>query len=95
MSSNTISQDPVLAKSLFNTDSKADKANAGAVLGAPDLVRSQLNQPSVKQDQFLPSEQGKMAAARMMQFESVYQYSESMNFQLTRQEGDTVSIDFR
>ncbi|VAW45029.1 hypothetical protein MNBD_GAMMA04-653, partial [hydrothermal vent metagenome] len=99
MSSNIISQDPALAKSLFNTDGKADKSNEGSVLGAPDLVRSQLNQslnqPAVKQDQFLPSEQGKMAAARMTQFESMYQYSESMSLQLTTREGDTVSIDFR
>ncbi len=95
MSSNIISQDPALAKSLFNSDSKADKSSAGSVLGAPDLVRSQLNQPEVKQDQFLPTEQGKMAAARMTQFESAYQYSETMSLQLTTQEGDTVSVDFR
>ncbi len=95
MSSNIISQDPALAKSLFNTDGKADKSNAGSTLGAPDLVRSQLNQPTMKQDQFLPSEQGKMAASRMTQFESMYQYSESMSLQLTTREGDTVSIDFR
>jgi len=99
MSSHIISQDPALAKSLFNSDGKADKSNAGSVLGAPDLVRSQLNQPlnqpAAKQDQFLPSEQGKMAVARMTQFESAYQYSESMSLQLTTREGDTVSIDFR
>ncbi len=91
MSSNTISQDPMLVKQLFNPDSKSDKPT----LGAPNLVRAGLNDASVPKDQFLPTEQGRMAAAQMTSMESAYQYSESMSLQLTTREGDTVSIDFR
>ncbi len=95
MSSNTISQDPALVKQLFNPDTKADNKDDKSVLGAPNLVRAGLNNMDVPKDQFFPTEQGKMAAARMAQFEKGYQYSESMSLQLTTREGDTVSIDFR
>ncbi|MCF6346159.1 MAG: hypothetical protein L3J00_06785 [Thiomicrorhabdus sp.] len=91
MSSNTISQDPMLVKQLFNPDNKSDKST----LGAPNLVRAGLNNMNVPKDQFLPTEQGRMAAAQMTSMESAYQYSESMSLQLTTREGDTVSIDFR
>ncbi len=91
MSSNTISQDPMLVKQLFNPDNKSDKST----LGAPNLVRAGLNDMNVPKDQFLPTEQGRMAAAQMTSMESAYQYSESMSLQLTTREGDTVSIDFR
>ncbi|VAW50017.1 hypothetical protein MNBD_GAMMA04-224 [hydrothermal vent metagenome] len=95
MSSNTISQDPALVKQLFNPDTKADNKGDKSVLGAPNLVRAGLNNVDVPKDQFLPTEQGRMAATRMAQFEKGYQYSESMSLQLTTREGDTVSIDFR
>jgi hypothetical protein len=95
MSSNTISQDPTLVKQLFNPDTKADNKGNKPILGAPDLVRAGLNHSDVPKDQFLPTEQGRMAVAQMTGVESRYQYSESMSLQLTTREGDTVSIDFR
>ena len=95
MSSNTISQDPTLVKQLFNPDAKTDNKGDKSVLGAPDLVRAGVNNKDIPKDQFLPTEQGRMAAAQMTSMESAYQYSESMSLQLTTREGDTVSIDFR
>lgn len=95
MSSNTISQNPTLVKQLFNPDSKTDGKSDKSVLGAPDLVRAELNSKDIPKDQFLPTEQGRMAVAQMTGVESLYQYSESMSLQLTTREGDTVSIDFR
>ncbi len=95
MSSNTISQDPTLVKQLFNPDAKADSQGNKSVLGAPDLVRAGLYNKEVPKDQFLPTEQGRMAVAQMTGVEASYQYSESMSLQLTTREGDTVSIDFR
>ena len=95
MSSNTISQNPTLVKQLFNPDSKTDGKSDKSVLGAPGLVRAGLNNKDIPKDQFLPTEQGRMAVAQMTGVESLYQYSESMSLQLTTREGDTVSIDFR
>jgi len=109
--SSTISQDPMMAKLLLNPEGKTDKSTANATANASDLVRANqaaenasnkaaleragVDSSMIPQDKFLPTEQGRVVAARMEQFESVYQYSESMSLQMTTQEGDTVSIDFR
>ncbi|GKT12597.1 MAG: hypothetical protein ISEC1_P1575 [Thiomicrorhabdus sp.] len=98
--SNTISQNPMLAKMMAHPDGKADEANKGSL---SDLVRADqalknaqnVPRPSQPTDQFSASDQAKIAAARIEQYESAYQYSETMSLQLTTKEGDTVSVDFR
>ena len=98
--SNTISQNPMLAKLLLNPDGKAGEANKG---GLSELVRAdqaasnaQNNKvPQNYNDQFSASEKGRMTAARMEQVESAYQYSESMSLKLMTKEGDEVTVDFR
>ena len=100
--SNTISQNPMLAKLLVNPDVKSDPSQSGKG-GVADLVRAQQalhnaqsSTPSTTDnDQFMQSPQGLMAAARMQSVESSYQYSETMSMQLTTKEGDTVSVDFK
>ena len=98
--SNTISQNPLLAKLLVNPDGTKGEPNKG---GLSDLVRADQAQQNAQNvaraaqptDQFSASEQGKIAATRMEQFESAYQYSETMSLQLTTKEGDQVTVDFR
>lgn len=98
--SNTISQNPLLAKLLVNPDGKTGEPNKG---GLSELVRADQalqNAQNTQQypkhdDHFSASEKGRMTAARMEQFENAYQYSETMSMQLTTKEGDKVTVDFR
>ncbi len=100
--SNTISQNPLLAKLMVNPDAKSDPSQSGKG-GVADLVRAQQalqntqnSAPSTTdKDQFMQSSQALMAAARMQSVERSYQYSETMSMQLTTKEGDTVSVDFK
>ncbi|MEA3404159.1 MAG: hypothetical protein U9R28_00265 [Pseudomonadota bacterium] len=46
-------------------------------------------------DDMTTSDQGRVMASRMQQFEHAYQYSETMSIQMTTQEGDEVTLDFR
>jgi len=48
-----------------------------------------------QQDGVSTSEQGRVMASRSQAFERAYQYSETMSLQLTTQEGDKVTLDFR
>ena len=98
--SNTISQNPLLAKLLANPDGTKGEPNKG---GLSELVRADqalqnaqnIARPAQPTDQFSASQQGRIAAARMEHFESAYQYSETMSLQLTTKEGDKVTVDFR
>ena len=77
--SNTISQNPLLAKLMVNPDAKSDPSQSGKG-GVADLVRAQQalqntqnSAPSTTdKDQFMQSPQALMAAARMQSFESSY-----------------------
>lgn len=96
--SNTISQNPLLAKTLLN----ADTANSEKQ-GLSELVRAQQGlkleqgaRPNTPDESSVTaSPKGLMAAARMQQLERSYQYSETMSLSLTTQEGDQVTVDFR
>ena len=95
---NTISQNPMLAKMLLNPDGKAGEANKGGLselVRADQALKNAQNTPNQQNDQFSASEKGRITAARMEQFESAYQYSETMSMQLTTKEGDKVTLDFR
>ena len=48
-----------------------------------------------KNDDVSTSEQGRVMASRSQQIERAYQYSETMSLQLTTQEEDKVTLDFR
>lgn len=100
--SNTISQNPSLAKFLVDPEVKSDSSKS-AKSSMSDLVRAQQAAESAqnatpqksKSDAFMQSPQAMMAAARMQSVESSYQYSETISMQLTTKEGDTVSLDFK
>ncbi|NPA71411.1 MAG: hypothetical protein GXO35_01155 [Gammaproteobacteria bacterium] len=92
--SNTITENPMLAKSLVNPDAKNGLADL--MRAQQDLVSGQNRAPSqVESDDFNASSQGQMAAVRMASFEQAYQYSETMSLQMTTKEGDVVKVDFR
>lgn len=95
--SNTITQNPLLAKMMVNPEGNAEEANKGGLsaLVRADQALKNTPRPAQPTDQFSASDQAKIVAARVEQYESAYQYSETMSLQLTTKEGDKVSVDFR
>jgi|GEM_PF-1165721 len=58
-------------------------------------MQAQSAAKSPQKDDVSTSEQGRVMASRSQQIERAYQYSETMSLQLTTQEGDKVTLDFR
>ena len=100
--SNTISQNPMLAKFMMDPGAQSESAKPTKG-GISDLVRAHQAAESAQNsateksanDAFMQSPQAMMAATRMQSVESSYQYSETMSLQITTKEGDTVSVDFK
>ncbi len=81
---NINSQSSGLIKSLFDPDFRLKE---DAPLGARERVALQ------SQDSF--AQAAPVSKSRVVDMVYAYQYSETFNIQVTTQEGDTVSIDFR
>jgi len=83
-----------------STSSANDKkSDLNALLQAKQDADRQVQSVSQKvpsrADDVSTSDQGRVMASRMQQFERAYQYSETMSIQMTTQEGDQVTLDFR
>ena len=79
-----------------NTSANDKKSDLSALLQAKQQADMQAAAPkSSSKDGVETSEQGRVMASRMQQVEHAYQYSETMSLQLTTQEGDEVTLDFR
>ena len=100
--SNTISQNPMLAKLISHPAIKSDSSYsvkeevAGLVHAQKTFENTQNTTPSnTDSDWFMQSPQAQMATAKLQSVESSYHYSGTMSVQLTTKEGDTVSLKFK
>lgn len=100
--SNTISQNPMLAKLISHPGVKLDPSYSvkeevvGLVHAQKTFENKQNSTPSnTDSDWFMQSPQAQVATAKMQSVESSYHYSGTMSVQLTTKEGDVVSLDFK
>jgi len=96
--SNAIVDNPFVSQ-LFDVKDRNPNTKPG--LEVSELAKAKANADQLAKQAnsadalFEPSQRSIVAAARMEQAESAYQYSETMNLQLMTKEGDKVSVDFR